>query len=99
MLVVTEAAIVFLSRMLGQVGVGKGTAIRLAQLADGVSLQSDAERPGDCSYQYGGRAVLVVDTLVAALLSSSILDVDGATFTLQCPGSSPPKHESTSGAG
>ena len=52
MLAVTEAASARLAQMLEQESVPKEAAFRLIYQGYGVTLQSDAERPGDETFQH-----------------------------------------------
>ena len=85
MLVVTEAARAHLAQMLGQEGVPEAAAVRLVREADGVTLQSDAERQGDQTFEHGGRTVLVLDAQISELLSESTLDIEESKLTLRHP--------------
>lgn len=71
--------------MLEQEGVPEEAAVRLVHEGDGVILRSDAERPGDETFQHSGRTVLVLDAQTSELLSESTLDIDGARLTLWHP--------------
>lgn len=83
MLAVTEAARTRLAQMLEQEGVPQEAAVRLVHDGDGVTLQSDAERPGDETFQYIGRTVLLLAAQVSELLAESTLDIAGAKLTLR----------------
>jgi hypothetical protein len=85
MLAVTEAARTRLAQLLGQEDVSAEAAVRLVQERDGISLQRDAERPGDEIFQHSGRTVLVLDAQVSELLSDSTLDIDETGFALRHP--------------
>ena len=85
MLAVTEAARTRLAQLLGQEGVPEEAAVRLVHEGDGITMQSDAERPGDEVFQHSGRTVLVLDAQVSEMLSESTLDIDETGFALRHP--------------
>ena len=74
-----------LAELLEQEGVRTEATVRLVREGDAVTLQSDAERPGDETFQHSGRTVLVLDAQISELLSESTLDTDGARLTLRHP--------------
>jgi hypothetical protein len=71
--------------MLEQHGVAEKATVRLVREREGVTLQSDAERLGDLTFEHGGRTVLVLDAQISELLSESTLDIEESKLSLRHP--------------
>ena len=85
MLEVSEAARARLAHMLEQEAIPEEIAVRLVREPAGIALRGDSKRPGDETFQHGGRTVLVLDAVAAGLLSTSRLYIDGAELALRHP--------------
>ncbi|HEX7009559.1 MAG TPA: hypothetical protein VF184_06225 [Phycisphaeraceae bacterium] len=87
MLTLTETARAHLARLLNEAGAPEDAAARFVAGPQGLTLYLDNLRPGDETFEYEGRTVLVLDEQVADILSERTLDVEeteeGPTLTLQ----------------
>jgi hypothetical protein len=76
MLVMTEAAAGFLTRVLENAHATEDTAVRFVLDGERVTPRLDTVRAGDDVFAHAGRKVLIVDKSVAQALGSSVLDVE-----------------------
>jgi hypothetical protein len=76
MLVMTEAAGGFLTKILEEARATDDTAVRFVFEGERVTPMLDTVRPGDDVFAHAGRKVLLVDKGVAMALGSSVLDVE-----------------------
>lgn len=83
MLTVTDAAGAQLAQMLAEHGLPEHVAVRFVHEGQGIALQQDEERPGDTTFQYAGRKVLLLNSQVSELLADNTLDVEDAKLSLQ----------------
>jgi hypothetical protein len=82
-LIVTEAARVFLAELIEWRGLSGKIAIRLFYGDRGLVIVGDSERVGDITFQHEGRTVLLLGEYVAGLLADRCLVVDGAELKLR----------------
>jgi len=75
MLTLTEAAGGYLTGVLDESKAPADTALRLHVGADGLSAALDSQRPGDATYDHGGRKVLLLDRRASEALSDKTLDL------------------------
>jgi Fe-S cluster assembly iron-binding protein IscA len=75
MLRLTESAACHLARLLEQAQRDDGDAIRLEAGEDGWRLTLDREYPGDATFDYSGRRVLLLSAGVAKTLEDGTLDL------------------------
>ncbi len=83
MLTLTDAAGIRLAHMVRQRGLPVDVAIRFAYEGSGFTIRPDSERPGDTTFEHGGRTVLLLDEPISALLADETLDADGPTLTFR----------------
>jgi len=76
MFIVTEAAGGYLTTVLDKTNISEGTAIRLVLEGNTLTPQLDNARPGDETFDYEGRTVLMLDAQVSQVLDDSTLDVE-----------------------
>ncbi len=76
MMKITEAAGEYLTAVLDRANAPTETAIRLQLRSDGLLPELDTARPGDMTFDHGGRTVLVLDHRARDYLVNSTLDVD-----------------------
>ena len=76
MLVMTDAAGGFLTRVLQEARATDDTAVRFVLEGEKITPTLDTARPGDDVFAHAGRRVLIVDKSVAEALGSSVLDVE-----------------------
>jgi len=74
MLKVTESASDFLIDMLDKNPVGE--TVRIVFGLQGMEPQPSAVLPGDTTYEFNGRIVLVLDKTMSLMLAGKTLDVD-----------------------
>jgi len=76
MFIVTEAAGGYLTAVLDKTNISEGTAIRLVLEGNTLTPQLDNAHPGDETFDYEGRTVLMLDAQVSQVLDDSTLDVE-----------------------
>jgi len=76
MFIVTEAAGGYLTAVLDKTNISEGPAIRLVLEGNTLTPQLDNARPGDETFDYEGRTVLMLDAQVSQVLDDSTLDVE-----------------------
>ena len=76
MLVMTDAAGGFLTRVLQEARATDDTAVRFVLEGEKITPTLDTARPDDDVFAHAGRRVLIVDKGVAEALGSSVLDVE-----------------------
>ncbi len=76
MFIVTEAAGGYLTAALDNANAAEETAIRLVLEGNTLTPQLDNARPGDETFDYAGRTVLMLDAQVSQVLDDSTLDVE-----------------------
>jgi hypothetical protein len=76
MFIVTEAAGGYLTAVLDKTNISEGSAIRLVLEENTLTPQLDNARPGDETFDYEGRTVLMLDAQVSQVLDDSTLDVE-----------------------
>jgi hypothetical protein len=76
MLVLTEAAGTYLSRLLEETHASRQAAIRIVEEQGDLKPRIDEARAGDETFNYSGRKVLLLDPKVSKALESSTLDVE-----------------------
>jgi hypothetical protein len=75
MFTMTEAAGNYLTTVLANAKASEEAAIRFVLEGNSLAPKLDHEYPGDATFDYEGRRVLVLDTQVSQLLTNSTLDV------------------------
>lgn len=85
MLTVTEAAGEHLAELLTKQGAPEEVAVRFVREEQGVSLRPDSEKPGDATYEHGGRTILLLDNDAAELLADHTLELQGDQLALHAP--------------
>jgi len=76
MFIVTEAAGGYLTAVLDNANASEETAIRLVLEGNTLTPQLDNSRPGDDTFDYEGRLVLMLDSQVSQVLDDSTLDIE-----------------------
>jgi len=76
MFIVTEAAGGYLTAVLDNANASEETAIRLVLAGNALTPQLDNTRPGDETFDYEGRMVLMLDAQVSQVLDDSTLDIE-----------------------
>ena len=76
MFIVTEAAGGYLTAVLDNANASEETAIRLVLEGNTLTPQLDNTRPGDETFDYEGRMVLMLDAQVSQVLDDSTLDIE-----------------------
>jgi hypothetical protein len=89
MLKLTESAACHLARLLERAQRNDEDAIRLEASKDGWRLSLDSECPGDATFAYEGRTVLLLSAVVARTLEDGTLGLaeteDGCSLQLTGP--------------
>ncbi len=75
MLNVTKPALHRLSHRLARRKAGHDVALRFTRREGGWNLGPDQERPGDVTFAYEGRNVLLLDETAAGAMTNMTLDV------------------------
>jgi hypothetical protein len=75
MFMMTETAGEYLTAVLDNANASEETVIRFVLEGNALTPKLDSARPGDASFDYEGRRVLVLDTQVSQVLTDSTLDV------------------------
>ena len=84
MLTVTEAARIFLAKLIELRGFSREIAIRVFFFGDrGLAMVGDSERVGDVTFQHEGRTVLLLGEYVSGLVADRCLVVDGSELKLR----------------
>jgi hypothetical protein len=83
MFTLTDAAGTRLTHMIKQRGLPGGVAIRFVYEGEGFRIRPDSERPGDKTFEHGGRTVLLLDKPISELLADETLDANGPTMTFR----------------
>ncbi len=83
MLTLTDSAGTRLAHMVRQRGLTEDVAIRFVYGDDGFTIRPDSERPGDTTFEHGGRRVLLLDKPISELLANETLGADGPTLTFR----------------
>jgi len=75
MFMLTEMAGEYLTTVLENANASEETAIRFVLEGNTLTPKLDDPRPGDATFDYEGRKVLVLDAQVTQVLADSTLDV------------------------
>jgi hypothetical protein len=75
MFMMTETAGEYLTAVLDNANATEETAIRFVLEGNTLTPKLDNPRPGDATFDYVGRKVLVLDSQVSQVLADSTLDV------------------------
>jgi hypothetical protein len=76
MFIMTETAGEYLIAVLDNANASEETAIRFVLEGNALTPKLDNTRPGDATFDYEGRRVLVLDAQVSQALAESTLDVE-----------------------
>jgi hypothetical protein len=76
MFTMTETAGEYLTTVLDNANASEETAVRFVLEGNTLTPKLDNARPGDASFDYEGRRVLVLDAQVSQVLTDSTLDVE-----------------------
>ena len=75
MFMMTETAGEYLTAVLDNANASEETVIRFVLEGNALTPKLDNARPGDASFDYEGRRILVLDAQVSQVLTDSTLDV------------------------
>ena len=74
MLTITDAAGAYLTEMLQKANAPEGVVVRIVFGFHGLEFQPSATCPGDTTFDFGGKTVLVLDKHLSTALSAKTLD-------------------------